>query len=309
MENILNNSRRNFLKGIAGVGGLLATSQLPAFGRGKFEQLSIVKVHMPIGATMPFSVLHFSDTHLTLAYDHEDPLKQKLKRFRTETFGGRQEEALRDTLAWAKDNTDYVLHTGDLIDWLSEANLDAVKKYTGNHPAFFGSMGNHEFSQYMWLKKAVEDENYKAASAEKLQKAYPFNIRFDSRVVNGINFVSMDDVYNAVRPWQIELFKKEVKEGLPIILLMHCPIMTEGIQRANDKYWKYGSKFRNVARTPMKYDSVTQGFIDYLKKEPLLRGILAGHLHVTVQERFSPTAVQYVIGGNYGFIAEEVSFT
>ena len=50
-------------------------------------------------------------------------------------------------------------------------------------------------------------------------------------------------------------------------------------------------------------------FIAYLKTEKRLRGILAGHLHITVQERFSPTAMQYVIGGNYGFVGEEVTFS
>ena len=39
------------------------------------------------------------------------------------SFGGRQEEALRDSLAWAKSNVDYVIHTGDLIDWQSRANF------------------------------------------------------------------------------------------------------------------------------------------------------------------------------------------
>ena len=56
-------------------------------------------------------------------------------------------------------------------------------------------------------------------------------------------------------------------------------------------------------------DPVTRGFIAYLRKEPLLKGILAGHLHIAVQERFSPTAMQYVVGGNYMFHGQEVLFT
>jgi len=32
-------------------------------------------------------------------------------------------------------------------------------------------------------------------------------------------------------------------------------------------------------------------------------------LHITVQDRFSPTAMEYVVGGNYGFVGQEVSFT
>jgi hypothetical protein len=56
-------------------------------------------------------------------------------------------------------------------------------------------------------------------------------------------------------------------------------------------------------------DPTTREFIAYLKGERLLKAILAGHLHITVQDRFSPTAMQYVVGGNYGFVGQEVLFT
>ena len=58
-----------------------------------------------------------------------------------------------------------------------------------------------------------------------------------------------------------------------------------------------------------KEDPVTREFISYLKGERLLKAILAGHLHITVQDRFSSTAMQYVVGGNYGFVGQEVLFT
>ena len=64
------------------------------------------------------------------------------------------------------------------------------------------------------------------------------------------------------------------------------------------------STFLDPTRKWRAYD-----FIAYLKGERLLKAILAGHLHITVQDRFSPTAVQYVVGGNYGFVGQEVLFT
>ena len=56
-------------------------------------------------------------------------------------------------------------------------------------------------------------------------------------------------------------------------------------------------------------DPVTRDFVKYLKSEKLLKGILAGHLHISVQDRFSPTAMEYVVGGNFMFHGEEVLFT
>jgi len=131
-----NLSRRSFLKRMTGMGVIVATSQLPVIAeddptvfpqRGRYERLALNYATVNIGLEKPFSILHISDTHLTSAYSHEDEKKQTLRIKRTKTFGGRQEEALRDSLAWAKTHVDYVVHTGDLIDWQSEANFDLVK--------------------------------------------------------------------------------------------------------------------------------------------------------------------------------------
>lgn len=302
-----NCSRRGFLRGAAGAAGLIATSQLPAVARGRFEQLDINRIRIDAGASKPFSVLHISDTHLTLAYPHEDAKKQTLCKSRTELFGGRQLEALKDSIRWAKDNTDYLLHTGDLIDWVSEANLAAVKEHFGSLRVF-GSIGNHEYSRYMWLEPQPYTNAYKKRSEAVLKAAYPYDIRFDARVINGINFVSLDDVYDYIDADQVEKFKKEAAKGLPIVLLMHVPFPTPQIEAWNEKYWSYGKHFTNAPAPDKKWNKTSQDFIEYLKKEPLLKGILAGHNHFTAQERFSPTAVQYIVGGNYGHVGQEVDF-
>ena len=319
--------RRMFMKGLLGAGTMVAASSLPSFGeddpsvfpgRGPFERLSLSYATVRAGATQPFSVLHISDTHLTAAYPDESEKKQTLKKVQTKHFGGRQEEALRDSLAWAKQNVDYVVHTGDLIDWQSRANFDLVRKYFG--PGMFGSLGNHEFSPDMWLsdRRVTCDEAWKDPSREILAATYPFDISLHSQVVNGVNFVTLDDVFGTVTAGQVERFRAEAAKGLPIVLCMHVPFYTEDIWRANHKCWDCnGSKFRAAAEPPPSMypdfrrqaeDPVTRDFIAYLKTEPLLKAILAGHLHITVQDRFSPTAMEYVTGGNFMFSGTEVLF-
>ena len=305
------------------MGGIVAASQIPVFAddpavfpkRGQYERLALAYLHVDVGATKPFSILHISDTHLTDAYPHEDEKKLKLKEIRTTTFGGRQEEALRDSLDWAKKNVDYVLHTGDVIDWISEANLDLVKKYWGKN--VFGAVGNHEFSRYMWMEKGEGTTSYKALSDELLRKYYPFDINFSSTVLNGVNFVTLDDAYGNVTPEQVDRFRAEVKKGLPIVLCMHIPFYTDVMWRAHEKYWTgAGKKFTSSAipRIAGDYwtqrnDSTTRDFIAYLKREPMLKAIFAGHIHMTMQDRFSPTAMQYTVGGNFMFCGQEILFT
>ena len=316
--------RRSFLKRMAGMGALVATSQLPALAeddptlfpkRGRFERLALNYGTVNIGLEKPFSILHISDTHLTAVYPNEDEKKQQLHKIRTTTFGGRQEEALRDSLDWARQHVDYVRHTGDLIDWQSEANFDLVKKHFGE--GVVGCLGNHEFSQHMWLSEPKETgtEQYKDLTRKKLQEVFPYDIELQSQVVGGVNFVTLDDVYGYVTERQVELFRKEVKKGLPIVLCMHVPFHTENIWRADIRFWHdEKSRFRNVAPDPsgeykrQQDDPVTSAFIAYLKTEPLLKAILAGHLHITIQDQFSPTATEYVVGGNFLFHGEEILF-
>lgn len=324
--------RRSFIKNISGGSILIATGLLPAFAaipedrdkknsglfedRGDTERLNLTYATVEIGLEHPFSILHISDTHLSSAYPHENEKKQKLMKRRTTVFGAHQEEALRDSLEWAKANVDYVLHTGDLIDWQSEANFDLVKKYFG--PGVTGCVGNHEYSTDMWLSepKETRDESYKDNTRDILEKVYPVDLRLESQVINGVNFVSMDNVYGYFTAEQVELFMKEVEKGHPIVLCLHVPIHTTGTWRGLCKFWfGKGQKLQGATlREPegdykvQLEDPVTRNFISYLKKEPLLKAILAGHLHINIQDRFSPYAMEYVTAGNYLFSGQEILF-
>lgn len=299
--------RRTFLKTVFGA-GIFASASLPAFaGRGKYEEMSLSYARIEAGAEKPFSVLHISDTHLAFAHPHESESLRKRAEERTELFGARQVEALEDSIRWAKKNTDYLFHTGDLIDFFLEANLECAKAHFPGE-GFFGAIGNHEYFRGD-PQKASDTDDYKGQSAGALQKNYPFNIHFASQVINGVNFVSLDDVFNYINADQATLFEAEVKKGLPIVLMMHVPFITPFINAARCKYWRYGMRFRAEAPKLIVYNKATVDFIAYLKAQPLLKGILAGHLHITVSERFSPTAMQYVVGGNFAHAGEEVFFT
>ena len=170
-------------------GALFAASSLPAFGdeptvfpaRGDYERLSLTYHEIKAGATAPFTLLHFSDTHLAATYPHEPQDVRENMRRRTVIFGGRQEEALRDTLAWARTN---------------------AKGFDGRTPK---------------------------------------------------------------------------------------PRRGDHLRQLNDP--------------------VTKGFIAHLKAQPLLKAILTGHLHIGIEERFSPTAMQYVVADNYMFHAAEILIT
>lgn len=318
-------NRRGFLRRMALAGGVIATSQLPAWAdekvaelrkENRMRDLSFAYGVVNIGLETPFSVLHISDTHLAEAYSHESDKKQKLKANRMDTFGYGQEQALALSLSWAKNNADYLVHTGDLIDWQSEANFDLVRKYFGGE-GIIGCVGNHELVPDMWLSDPKEEhtEAFKDLTRSKVQAAYPFDVRFQSTVVRGVNFITLDDIYGYVTQEQVDRFKDEVKKGLPIVLCMHVPFMTDNIWRATIKWWQVKGKLKSGAVPKatgdfevQQTDPVTRDFIRYLKKQKLLRAILTGHEHITVQDRFSPTCTEYVVAANYLYHVEEILF-
>lgn len=324
------NDRRGFIKGAFGLAagvplaGAAAQTPVPGTaeeklkvlaGRGRWERLTLAYHHVKAGATKPFSILHISDTHFTDAYDHEAKGTRDASKWRRCTFGGMQEQAFADSLEWAKKNVDWVVHTGDLMDWQSEANHDLIRKYfTGNN--IFGAVGNHEFYTYLPGEKKEPTEAFKERSWPILKSVYPDDVRFNSRVINGVNFICIDDVFGTVQQDQVDRFREEAKKGLPMILCMHVPFFDDELYMMNRKYWTSGSKFTSAEVKNVhgdykrqKEDPVTRDFIAWLKKFDLLKGILCGHLHIVARTRFSPSADQYVVGGNYLFGGAEMIFT
>ena len=289
----------------------IALAAVPAVSNGATgEKLQVNGVVIEAGAKKPFSVLHVSDTHLTAAYPHEDKWKQEMARADTPIFGAKQEEALAEATAYAKAHCNFLLHTGDLIDFVSEANLDLVRRYLPE--GCLGALGNHEYSHYGWLvKKAGTAGPGREETRKMLSRFFPFRVPIAAKEVNGVVFVAIDDADGTVSEDQVAQFRRIVKKGRPIILCMHVPFYTPGICRAGKRWWKKGTDEANPElKLPdfqrQKSDPRTRDFIEWLKGVPQLKGVLSGHLHMFAEDRFSPTAMQHVAAGNFSFLAQMV---
>ena len=126
-----------------------------------------------------------------------------------------------------------------------------------------------------------------------------------------MTFVAIDDADGTVSAEQVAQFRRIVKRGRPVILCQHVPFYTRGICLAAKRWWRKGADEANPAlRLPdferQRGDPVTRDFIASLKTEPLLKGVLSGHLHLVAEDRFSPTAMQHVAGPNFSFLAQMV---
>ena len=140
---------------------------------------------------------------------------------------------------------------------------------------------------------------------------YPFRLPLAEKTVNGVTFVTIDDADGTVSADQVAAFRRIAAQGKPIILCMHVPFYTSGICRAGKRWWKKGADESNPELNlpdfgRQRTDATTCAFIEHLKGEPMLKGILSGHLHMFAEDRFSPTAMQHVAAGNFSFKAHKV---
>ena len=272
--------------------------------------LKILKTVINIGIEKPVKLLHITDTHFT----YDDPHTEE---DRTETFSvdyrGCVEDYFFQALEYAKQNDMPILHTGDLIDFLSKGNFDLLDSL--KDVDYMYAAGNHDFCHY--VGKATEDYEYKWNNIKQVAPHIKSNLYFDSRVIGGVNVVTLDDSYYLISEGQLEMLKAEVAKGYPIILGMHVPLYTE--KHANIMLKELGtaavcgapesmlatySEGRRLQQTP---DAATLRAIDYIKSEPLIKAVVAGHTHRNFEENITENLPQYLTHGSFAGYVREIT--
>ena len=255
--------------------------------------MQLITNRIKAGAEKPFRFLHMSDTHFALVDDRDDQRKNQLGAVRRKWYSD-AEKTVDEIETYARVHQLPIMHTGDFIDFVSEANLDRLKRFTGENNVFFAA-GNHEFSLY--VGEAFEDAEYRNKSLAKVQACIPNNMRFASRKINGVNLIAIDNGYYLFEQWQFDALRKEAERGLPMILFMHTPIYDDALYRAMDEHHCLGEAAYMVA-TPeelmsgysayryrqQKADNITLQTVEYIKNQPLIKAIFCGHIHEFVSE-------------------------
>jgi 3',5'-cyclic AMP phosphodiesterase CpdA len=249
--------------------------------------MSIIETKIEIGAKKPFRVVHISDTHLTYADMRDGERKVALSERRSQYFK-EAEETLALAAETAKRYDAPILHTGDLSDFVSLANLERVKRYVEENDLFMAA-GNHEFSLY--VGEAKEDAAYRNQSLAKVQAVYHNDIRSSSRVIEGVNFVALDNGYYQFDEGELAFLKNEVAKGLPIVLMMHTPLYEPALYEKAPDAKKKGSAYLIDVPTELmerdydprhfaqKADEITHETMEYIASQPLIKAVLSGHLH------------------------------
>lgn len=257
-------------------------------------KMNVVYDTIDIGLGKTVRVLHASDTHLTLADNRDDARKMELARSRAPGFP-LAKRCLVEMARASRDTGLPIMHTGDFIDFVSVANLEAVKEFTEENDCFMAA-GNHEFSLY--VGEAYEDAAYRNQSLDKVQAAFSNDIRMSSRVIDGLNFVALDNGYYKFEAEQLAFLKEQVALGLPIVLMIHTPLYDpafyeDAMARFHDSAYLCGvpdellENYTPGHRDYQAADAITKETVAYIADEPLIKAILTGHMHYDFESVFA----------------------
>ena len=278
--------------------------------------LTVEKTVIELGLEKEVRLLHVTDSHISKAYEHEGAdlcgLAEARERYFDKGVPGQTVRLYEEAKQYAKDNDLIMVHTGDLIDFLSEANFDYLDHAFDGIDHIYAA-GNHDFCHF--VGRAAEDWHYKQQNMKKIAPHVKYNMHFDSRVVGGVNIVTLDDTYYNITAGQVEMLRAEAAKGLPILLFMHVPLYVP--EYAKERL-KVGPAYMVAAPRSIveKYSSdrfyqqaateETLKAVEYILSEPAIKAIFVGHTHENVTEKLENGVTQYITGSNYDGMAREI---
>ena len=280
----------------------------------QYDPIKILKSEIKIGLPQPVKFLHVTDSHMALDDPGNDCGRARLFE---KDKPGCCADYFEQAAGYAKENNMMMLHTGDLIDFLSEANFAYADKAFDGIESMYAA-GNHDFCHCVGAAK--EGEAYKWENMKRVAPHFAQNLYFDSKVVQGVNVVTLDDSYYRISDGQIAMLRAEVAKGYPIILCMHVPVFTYPLAdlilgNGNPCCYltcppeEYLARFPENRRLQQEPDEATKRAVEYIKNESQIRAIITGHVHLNYEEQLENGAVQITTHAGYAGYAREIIIT
>ncbi len=266
---------------------------------------SVAQFHF--GLEKPIKILHLTDLHLSLSNENDsDALKEKTAK-RREVFFKEANAPQRDPVGFLEEaleyskQFDYTVITGDIFDRISDANIEAARKILGDKDYLF-CPGNHEFSTVDGHCKPEEKEEIR----NLLKTIFPGNLTLDSKIIGGVNLVAADNSHYYWTEEQLELLKKEVEKGYPILLFTHSPL-ENGVRTLNPELDRRTAIIRQEILNSAGESAIkpTCQATDYIANEPLIKATFGGHFHGNFLKEFGNKNT-YILGGLFKGIVGEI---
>ena len=250
--------------------------------------MDILKTQLDLGLVQPIRILQVSDCHLSGCCEEDSEKakaksKKKTAEFLKETGGVTQEQRLKEALDLSAEYDALVL-TGDIADSPSRANLELLASMLEGRRYLY-TFGNHDYYTYDSDSGNADDRE---RFLDDFLRFLPCDPTMDSLQVGGVNLVALDDSLAQFSALQLEFLKAEAAKGLPILLFLHLPIYSPTFVPQAYEWWDSSMCVGTPADVlaahgetdpKMRAEAETLLMLDYIREEPLIKAILASHLH------------------------------
>jgi len=265
-------------------------------------------------------IIHISDSHLTVFKNGKTEYPEFAERmnkayvnpkhYLTGEVGTRRghfEEILRKA---KEKEVDLLLLTGDIlnnpsiygVDYLVEKLDNCGIEYlyiSGNHDWHFEGMeGSGDSLRNNWIQKRL------------LPLYQGNNPLYYSKIINGINFVMIDNSTYQINKEQLKFFREQTKKKHPIVLAIHIPIyqpedLKKGVGTIGDPRWGYDydekssllERRERWSKDGNKKETL-EFIIEVLECKKLL-AVFTGHRHSAEVRKISPSANMYRTKGSF----------
>jgi len=213
-------------------------------------------------------------------------------------------------LEFAKDyvkKTGYpLIHTGDFVDFITPENLKVAKKFA-DETEMLMVPGNHELlyctGNDFITDECLADYRNNEVTIDKLGEYFNNDLRFFAKEINGVMLVGIDNSNSQIRQSSFEALKEVVAKGKPIIIFMHIPLSTPNF---NERFGDYLmampdeilNKLSPVRVSEIKPTATTVEARDYMLSQPLIKAVVAGHMHCDYETPVDSELKQYLIDKN-----------
>lgn len=258
-------------------------------------------IPLHLGLEKPVRVLHLTDPHLALADDTDgDSMKRHARGRRAVFLGesladdtGRLGRNLEEAMAYGRDFDATVL-TGDVIDFVTHANLEEAKRILSPYDYLFCA-GNHEYCQRVGIPGSFA---YRDQCMKTVQSAFKGNMLFDSRVVGGVNLITADNAFYVWSAEQLEQLKEQTARGYPCLLFCHVPLSSPALNHTSAT---------EELETDEETIALTRAVTDFIVQSPAIRAVFAGHEHVSSVQMLPGGKPCYILGGLFRGTVGEIT--
>ena len=254
--------------------------------------LKLLETTVSLGLAKPLTVCQITDLHLIDADERDCTYRREHAESRKQYFANARKNAEEIHAHLLERKPDLLLLTGDILDFPTESNLDALRAFLSTLPCpYLYIPGNHDWT---FPQDYQSDEQYETnlpRFGEWMGGATDFQIL----EIGGVAFIGVDDSrFDRVTEKQTEKLEAALTScrmrGIPAVVCVHVPICSKALAPRATSVWK-----APVMLGQANTDAATKRFCELTAA--YASAVIAGHVHFTNDGPLDNSGcTQYVTG-------------